>query len=110
MKRIKKGDTVEIIAGDDKGARGTVLRVLSKAGRVVVSGVNLVTKHESGQQAGRSQMQGGRIQFEAPVAVSNVMLIDPETDKPTRVRMEEVNGRMVRVAVGSGSVIDRRRG
>lgn len=106
MQRIKKGDTVEIISGDDRGARGTVLRVLNKENRVVVSGVNLVTKHQSAQRAGRSQMQGGRIQFEAPVDLSNVMLVDPHTNLPTRVRFEMVEGRKVRIAVRSGKVID----
>lgn len=106
MNRIKKGDKVEIMAGDDRGVRGTVLRMLLKENRVVVSGVNIVTKHQSAQRAGRSQMQGGRIQFEAPVNLSNVMLVDPKTDQVTRVRFDVIDGRKVRIAARSGEALD----
>ena len=85
MNRIKKGDTVEVIAGDDRQMRGEVMRVLLQDKRVVVSGVGMVIKHQSAQRAGRSQMQGGRIQFEAPINLSNVMLVCPECEEPTRV-------------------------
>ena len=82
---IKKGDTVVVIAGNDKGVRGEVLRVIPSKNRVVVKGVNMVKKHQRPRQGGRSQVQGGIIEFEAPIDASNVMLIDPESDKPTRV-------------------------
>ena len=106
MNRIKKGDIVEVISGDDKGMRGEVLRVLSKENRVVVSKVNIVTKHQSAQRAGRSQAQGGRIQFEAPIHISKVMLVSPKDNLPTRVGFDVVDGRKVRVARRTGDVID----
>jgi len=106
MNRIKKGDTVEVITGEDQGARGEVLRVLAKDNRVVVSKVNIVTKHQSAQRAGRSQMQGGRIQFEAPVHVSNVMLVCPKCDQATRVGYAVVDERKVRVCRKCDAVIE----
>lgn len=106
MNRIKKGDTVQVITGEDKDVRGEVLRVLSKENRVVVSKVNIVTKHQSAQRAGRSQMQGGRIQFEAPIHVSNVMLVCPKCDQATRVGYAVVDDRKVRVCRKCDAVID----
>ena len=106
MNRIKKGDIVEVIAGDDKGMRGEVLRVLSKEDRVVVSKVNIITKHQNAQRAGRSQMQGGRIRFEAPIHISNVMLVSPKDNLPTRVGFKVVDGRKVRMSRRTGEVID----
>lgn len=111
--RIKVGDTVEVIAGNYKGVQGTVQRVEMSKGRVVVSGVNLVKKHQKPQQTGgRSQAQGGIIEFEAPIDVSNVMLVDPETGELTRVgiRREPIEGtnktRRVRYAKKSGVELD----
>lgn len=91
MQRIKKGDTVEVIAGKDKGQRGQVLRVLNKANRVVVERVNIVKKHQKQQQAGRQQTQPGIIEFEAPLDSSNVMLVCTNCNQRTRVgfRMNE---------------------
>ncbi|HNT74811.1 MAG TPA: 50S ribosomal protein L24 [Anaerolineae bacterium] len=106
MNRIKKGDIVEVIAGDDKGMRGEVLRVLIKENRVVVSKVNIITKHQNAQRAGRSQMQGGRIRFEAPIHISNVMLVSPKDNLPTRVGFKVVDGRKVRISRRTGDVID----
>jgi large subunit ribosomal protein L24 len=106
MNRIKKGDTVEVITGEDRGARGEVVRVLAKENRVVVSKVNMVTKHQSAQRAGRSQMQGGRIQFEAPIQVSNVMLVCPKCDQATRVGYAVVDDRKVRVCRKCDAVIE----
>jgi len=79
---IRKDDTVEVIAGDDKGTRGKVLRVLRAKNKVVVAGVNRVYRH---LKPSRQNPQGGRLSKEMPVAVSNVMLIDPSTNRPTRV-------------------------
>ena len=105
--RIKEGDEVQVISGNFKGARGTVQRVIPKKNRVVVSGVNLVKKHQRPQPTGGRQAQGGIIEFEAPIDASNVMLIDPETSEPTRVLIErDENGRRVRVAKRSGVEID----
>jgi large subunit ribosomal protein L24 len=111
--RIKVGDEVQVIAGNYKGVKGAVQRIDRKNGRVVVSGVNMVKKHQKPQQTGgRSQAQGGIIEFEAPIDVSNVMLVDPETGEPTRVgiRREPIEGsnksRRVRFAKKSGAELD----
>ncbi|MCD6285914.1 MAG: 50S ribosomal protein L24 [Anaerolineae bacterium] len=106
MNRIKKGDTVEVIAGDDLGARGEVMRVLVQKNRVVVSTVNMRIKHQSAQRAGRSQVQGGRVQFEAPIHLSNVMLVCPSCDAATRVGYDVVDGTKVRVCRKCGTAID----
>jgi large subunit ribosomal protein L24 len=95
-----------VITGEDRGARGEVVRVLAKENRVVVSKVNMVTKHQSAQRAGRSQMQGGRIQFEAPIQVSNVMLVCPKCDQATRVGYAVVDDRKVRVCRKCDAVIE----
>ncbi len=79
---IRKEDTVEVIAGDDKGTRGKVLRVLRAKGQVVVEGVNRVYRH---LKPSKRNPQGGRLSKEMPVDASNVMLVDPATNKPTRV-------------------------
>jgi large subunit ribosomal protein L24 len=107
MKRIKTGDRVEVISGNDRGMRGTVLRVLPNADRVVVSDVNIVTKHQRPVRAGRSQVQGGKIKFEAPIHVSNVMPVCPYCDARTRVGYEELeDGQKVRVCRKCGETID----
>lgn len=83
--RIRKDDIVEVISGDHKGARGKVLRVLRDRDRVLVEGVNMVYRHV---RRDRRNPQGGRVQKEAPIHISNVMPLDPKTDRPTRVRFE----------------------
>jgi large subunit ribosomal protein L24 len=105
--RIKKGDQVEVIAGNYKGIRGEVTRVIPREKRVVVKGVNLVKKHQRPRPGGRTQVQGGIIEFEAPIDASNVMLIDPETNTPTRIgiRFDE-SGRKIRYAKRSGAALD----
>jgi large subunit ribosomal protein L24 len=105
--RIKVNDEVEVIAGNDLGERGTVQRVLLNKGRIVVSGINMVKKHQKPQQAGRSQTQGGIIEFEAPIDVSNVMLVCPHTGELTRVGIRrDENGRRVRFSKKSGQDIE----
>jgi large subunit ribosomal protein L24 len=106
--RIKVDDEVEVIAGNYKGVRGKVQRVLPGKNRVVVSGVNIVKKHQKPQQTGgRSQAQGGIIEFEAPISVSNVMLVDPKTGELTRVGLRrDEDGRQVRYAKKSGEDLD----
>ena len=79
---IRKDDTVAILAGDDKGKRGKVLRILREEGKVLVEGINKVYKH---LKPSKKNPQGGRLSKEMPVAVSNVALIDPQTNTPTRV-------------------------
>ena len=106
--RIKVGDEVEGVAGNYKGVRGTVQRVIPIENRVVVSGVNLVKKHQKPRPTGgRSQAQGGIIEFEAPIHVSNVMLVCPDTDEPTRVGVRrDDQGRRIRYSKKSGNDID----
>src|SRR3954471_8676104 len=103
--RIKTGDLVEVRSGKDKGRRGKVLRVIPETQRVVVEGLNVVKRHTkprppvNAQQAARQQPSGGVIEREAPLHVSNVQLVSPASDKPTRVgyRFDD-QGRKVRVA------------
>jgi len=101
---IKKGDRVVVLSGRDRGKRGEVLKVMAREARVVVQGVMMVKKHEkpSPRTGG-----GGIVSKEAPIHISNVALIDPETDRPTRVgRQVRDDGRKVRVARRSGTVLD----
>jgi large subunit ribosomal protein L24 len=106
MARVRKGDDVVVVAGKYKGSRGRVLRVLGEGDeqRVVVEGVNIVTKH---RKPTRQSQRGGIEKREAPIHVSNVMLADPSTGEPTRIRHPTLeDGRKVRVAVRSGEQID----
>jgi large subunit ribosomal protein L24 len=88
--KIRKGDTVEVISGrlEDKGKRGEVINVFLDDRRVVVTGVNIRTKHKKQVQAGNRQMNPGKIQFEGPVDISNVMLVCPKCGEPTRVGVQ----------------------
>jgi large subunit ribosomal protein L24 len=104
MARIRKDDQVVVIAGKDKGARGRVLTILRDTERVVIEGVNRVKRHTKPTPKNPS---GGIIEKEAAIHLSNVMLLDAKTDKPTRVRAgTDKNGKKVRVSVKSGAVID----
>jgi large subunit ribosomal protein L24 len=100
--RIRKGDIVAVMSGEDKGKRGRVLRVIPASGRVVVEGVNMVFKHLRKSQ---KNPQGGRIQREAPVRGCILMPVDPSTDKPTRVAYVQVDGKAARVARASRTQI-----
>ena len=99
--KIRKGDQVIVTTGRDKGKQGEVLRAMPKDNKVVVQGVNLVKRHTRPSQTNA----GGIISKEAPIDVSNVALIDPETGKATRVGYKVVDGEKVRVAKKSGKVI-----
>ncbi len=99
-RNIKTGDQVMVIAGAAKGKTGRVLKILGDKNRVVVEGVNRVWKHVKPNQ--RNQ-QGGRIQKDAPIAISNVLPIDPTSGKPTRVRFQERDGKKHRIAVVGGT-------
>ena len=101
--RLKKGDTVEVIAGKDKGIRGQILKVMPR--EVIVEGANRIKRH----QGPRKYQETGIIEKEATIDQSNVMLIDPKTDKPTRVRFEADEKdpkKKVRIAVKSGAAIE----
>lgn len=105
MQRIKKDDEVVVVAGKNKGSHGKVLRVIPETDRVVVQGVNIVTKHV---KPSRENPQGGIQKREAAIHLSNVMLADPKTGDPTRVRFKTLeSGTKVRVAVKSGEQIDK---
>ncbi len=100
--RIKKGDTVVVISGADKGKTGTVKTIDSKDGRLVVDGINRVWKHVKPNQ---KFPQGGRMQKEAPIHASNVQPVDPSTGKGTKVKFEVQDGKKVRVAKKGGTVL-----
>lgn len=103
---IKKDDMVVVIAGKDKGKQGKVLQAMPKQNRVIVEGVNMVTKH---QKPNQKLQTGGIIHQEAPIHVSNVMILDPKEKKPTRVASKVLNdGKKVRIAVKSGEVLDKK--
>ena len=101
--KIKKGDTVVVLSGKDKGKTGEVVRAMPKEGKVVVSGVNVAVRHRKPTQA---NPQGGLERREAPMHASKVAVADPKDGKPTRVRFETRDGKKVRVAVKSGELIN----
>lgn len=104
MRRMRKGDRVAVLAGRDKGKRGEILRVIPKEDRVIVQGVNMVKRHRKPSQ----MSPGGIDEFEAPIHVSNVAHIDPDSDRPTRIGFKTLeDGRKVRYAKRSGDSIDR---
>jgi large subunit ribosomal protein L24 len=101
--KIKKGDRVIVTAGRDKGKRGEVRQVMPTEGRAIVAGVNLVRRHTRQTP----QTEGGIITKESTIHLSNLAILDPKTDKPTRVGFKILDdGRKVRVARGSGDLID----
>ena len=102
--RIKKGDQVVVITGADKGRRGEVLQVMPKDDRAVVRGVRVVKRHTKPTGMGQP---GGIIEKEGPIHLSNLMLIDPKSDKPTKVGFRVIEGgQKVRVAKATGEVIE----
>ena len=101
--KIRKGDDVVILSGKDKGKTGTVTQVMPKDGKLLVSGINTMTRHRKPTQA---NPQGGIDRIEAPMHISKVALADPKDGKATRVRIEEKDGKRVRVAVKSGETIN----
>ena len=103
MAKIKKGDSVVVLSGKDKGKTGTVAKVLPKDGKVVVEGVNMTARHRKPSQ---TNPQGGIDRYEAPMHIAKVAVADPKDGKPTRVRIEERDGKKVRVAAKSGETID----
>jgi len=106
MHKIRKGDDVVVTTGKDRGKRGTVLRVLPDADKLVVENVNVVKKHtKPNPQAG---VPGGIVEKEMPIHVSNVMLIDPSNDEPARFRVRiDTDGTKERISVRSGNPIPR---
>ena len=101
--KIRKGDTVVVLSGKDKGKTGEVIRSMPKDSKVLVSGVNVAARHRKPTQA---NPQGGIERKEAPLHVSKVAVADPKSGKPTRVRFEERDGKKVRIAAKSGELIN----
>ncbi len=107
--KVRKDDTVRIIAGKDKGKTGRVLRVDPGKQKVFVEGANIVKRHTKPRtlrDTQRAQELGGIVEMEGPIHVSNVMLIDPNSGEPSRVGIKREGGRRVRVAKKSGKEID----
>lgn len=101
--KIKEGDKVKVIAGKDKGKTGKVLQVFSAEQRISIEGINVSYKHMKSRQEGQA---GQRVEFPAPIHISNVMLIDPKSGKPTRVGYKKMDdGKKVRIARASKEVI-----
>ena len=102
--RIRKGDKVIVITGADRGKQGEVLAVLPKENRAVVQGVNVAKHHTKPKGVGQP---GGIVEREATIHLSNLMLVDPKTDKPTRIGFKiQADGKKVRIAKRSGAEID----
>jgi large subunit ribosomal protein L24 len=101
---VKKGDKVQVISGKDKGKQGVILEAYPTRERVLVEGVNIVKKHSKPSQL---NPQGGIIDMEAPIHVSNVMPLDPKTNEPTRVGHTIVDGKKVRIAKKTGNPLDK---
>ncbi|ATF40565.1 50S ribosomal protein L24 [Weissella paramesenteroides] len=99
---VKTGDKVKVIAGKDKGKEGVVVKTISSQDRVVVEGVNMVKKH---QKPNNQYPQGGIVELEAPIHVSNVQLLDPSTNEPTKVGYKVEDGKKVRFAKKSGKTL-----
>ncbi len=106
--KIQKGDTVEIISGrlEDKGKRAEVIKVLPDERRVVVQGVNVRKKHQRQVQSQGRTLSPGIIEFEAPIDISNVMLVCPKCGEPTRISVQRENNESHRVCKNCGSLLD----
>jgi len=104
--KIKKGDNVEVVSGKDAGKRGRVLRVDRDRGRVVVEGVNMIKRHTRPNP--QKKIQGGIVEREAAIHASNVMVVSPDSGRPTRVGYKFLDdGRKVRVSKVDGAILDR---
>ena len=101
--KLKVGDKVEVISGSDKGKTGKIIKTLRNENKVIIEGVHIVKKH----QKGNGQVTGGILEVEAPIDASNVAILDPKTNKATRVGYQVVDGKKVRVAKKSNTVIDK---
>lgn len=99
---IKKGDIVYVLAGEDRGKEGRVLKVLVQKQKAIVEGVNMVTK---ATKPNAQHPQGGLIKMEAPIAISNIALIDPKSGKPARISIRRENGKVIRISKKSGEEI-----
>ena len=106
MTPVRKNDMVVVRTGKDRGKRGRVLRVLAEKNRVVVEGVNMIKRHTRPNP--QKNIKGGIVEREAPIHASNVMLLDPDTNEPTRVGVKTLSdGRRVRIGRKSGATVER---
>ena len=106
MTPVRKNDVVVVRAGKDRGKRGRVLRVVSETNRLVVEGVNIVKRHTRPNP--QKNIKGGIVEREAPIHASNVMLLDPDTNEPTRLGIRTLpDGRRVRISRKNGTVVDK---
>ncbi len=104
--KIRKNDTVVVISGKDRGTRGRVLQVVPATSRILVEGVNIIKRHTKANP--QKNIQGGLVEREAMIHVSNVMIVDPDTDKPSRIGKKVLeDGSRVRIARRSGAVLDK---
>ncbi len=101
--RIKKGDTVVVISGSERGTKGEVLKVIPKTGKVVVKGVRMISRHTKPSQANQA---GGIVKREAPIPVSKVKFWDSAKDQATRIRIEKKDGKRIRVSAKSGAALE----
>ena len=102
---VRKNDMVIVRAGKDRGKRGRVLRVIAEKNRVVIEGVNLIKRHTRPNP--QKNIKGGIVEREAPIHASNVMLLDPESNEPTRIGSKTLaDGRRVRISRKSGATVD----
>ena len=104
MQRLVRGDLVRVTRGEDKGKQGRIKRVLTERNAVIVEGVNLVKRHTKAT----AQRAGGILEVEAPIPASKVMPVDPETGKPSRVKISVVDGKKVRVAKSGAQLVAQR--
>lgn len=106
--KIRKGDQVQVISGqaDDKGQRGEVIKVMPEVERVVVQGINMRTKHQRQVQSQGRTVNPGKVRFEAPVSISNVMIVCKKCNKPTRVELMREDGKSKRVCKECNAIID----
>jgi len=102
---VKRDDLVQVIAGKDKGKQGKVIKVLRSENRVIVEGVNMITKH---LRPSNANPEGGVIRTEGKIHASNVMLVDPKTNEPTKTRIEIQDGKKIRVSKKTGNAIDKK--
>jgi large subunit ribosomal protein L24 len=106
MTPVRKNDMVVVRAGKDRGKRGRVLRVIAEKNRLVIEGVNLIKRHTRPNP--QKNIKGGIVEREAPIHASNVMLLDPESNEPTRVGVKTLpDGRRVRISRKSGATVER---
>ena len=106
--KIKKGDTIEVMTGHrgDKGKRGEVIKINSRRRKVTVSGINLHKKHQSQYQSRGRTMQPGIVELELPIDISNVMLVCPKCDKPSRIGIDRESGEPQRICKRCGGQVD----